>query len=504
MRLQRSRTTPLALLCGLALAVGACGGDGGDEAASPLDNALGYLGEDAPFAVSIDTAVRGEQYDALREIAGKFPFGNQLKESVQDAVEQQGGDFREIEPLLGNRFVVGATNVRSFVGDSSGDDFVGAIETKSADKLEAAVKREKATEAGEKNGATIYEDDDGDIFATKDEVLIVAASRRQLETALAQREADDRLTEETFDAATKDLPKDALVRVYGNLQRMIATDPDTRDARKVKWVKALRTLGATASFEDDEANVDFRLNTDGGALNDEDLPFTAGSDAPSLIERAGEVAVGIKDPTQIVDFAESAGQAVDPGGFGDYEAGKRTIEQRLDLDIERDLLDQLEGDVSVTFAVNGKYGVRADLKDPAAFERTLAKLGRVLPGVAERLVGEPIGYARPKRGGDFYALATADGDSIVYGVIDGVFVLANDAKTAGQLSKESTQTVQGAGGSIVVHADAEQVARQALTRLEGLQGGLASALVTGPLGDLTGSMTAATDGVTGSFKLTFD
>lgn len=496
-----SRVTFLAALCVSVLVIAGCGGDGGDDAASPLDNALGYLGEDAPFAVSIDTDVRGDQYEAIGQIVDKFPFGERLKRSAREAVEEQGGEFKDIEPLLGNEFVVGATNVRSLVGETSdATDFVGAIQTKDADKLEEVVKRENATEDGERNGAQLYKDDDGDSFATKDDVLIVAGSRRQLEGALAQREADDRLTEETFDQGTENLPKDALLRVYGDLQKMLAADPSTRDARRVKWVQALRTFGATASFDGDEVNVDFRVSTDGGDLAEGDLPFAAGSDAPSLIDRAGEIAGALRDPAQVVEFAESAGQAVDPSGFGDYEASKRAIERRLGIDIENDLLNQLEGDLGVTLAVNGKYGVRAQLKDPAAFDKTLAKLGRELPDIAERIAGEPVGYAKPKRGGDFYALATADGDSVAYGVVEGVFVLANDARLAAQLSKASTKEVPDVKGSVVVNADAEQVARQLSTRLQGLAG----TLVTGPLDELIGSMSATKDGVTGNFKLTFD
>ncbi len=61
-------------ICTAVLALAGCGG-GGDDAASPLDNALGYLGGDAPFAVVIDTEIRGAQYDAIGKIARRFPFG---------------------------------------------------------------------------------------------------------------------------------------------------------------------------------------------------------------------------------------------------------------------------------------------------------------------------------------------------------------------------------------------------------------------------------------------
>lgn len=499
-----SRAAILGVVCALALAIAGCGDDDARDAASPLDDALGYVGKDAPLVVSIDTDLKDDQYEALGNIIDKFPFGNAVVESVKDSVEEEGGDFEDIEPLLGNEFVVGATDVRSLVSGSDTDDYVGAIRTKSGEKLEEAVKREKARQDGESNGARIYKDDDGDPFAVKDDVLIVASSRRQLEQALAQREADDRLTEDDFDDGTEKLPKDALLRVYGDLQRLLATDPSTRDARKVKWVKALRTFGATVSFEEDEANVDFRAATDDGDLSTEDLPFASGSDAPSVIDRPGEIAVSLKDATQIVDFAEGAGESIDPSGFGDYDTAKRVIEKRLDIDFENDILKQLRGDLGISLAVNGKYGVRAELEDPDRFDATLAKLGTVLPDIAEGIVGEPVTYAKPRRGGDFHALATADGDGVVYGVVDGVFVLANDPRTASQLSKASTKRVPDASGSVAVNADAEQLARQLLAELGGLGGALGGALATGPLGELTGSMSAAEDAVTGHFTLSFD
>ena len=502
MRQPTSRATILGAISASLLALAGCGG-GADDAASPLDNALGYLPEDAPLVVAIDTDIEGEQYDAIGQIIGKFPFGNSVKDALKKVVEDEGSDFKDIEPLLGNEFVVGANSARSLTDAAEDDDFVGAVQAKSKEKLEAVVKREKPKAIGDKNGATMYKDrDDGDLFAIKDDVLIVAGSQKLLEAALKQRADDGRLTEETFDKATEQLPEDALFRVSGDLQKLLATDPDTEEARRVKWVKALRTFGATASFKDDEVNFDFRLNTDAGELTEEDLPVAAGSESPSVIDRAGEIAAGLRDPTQIIDFAEDAAQAIDPGGYGDYAAARRTIEKQLDLSIERDLLDQLEGDLSISFKVNGKFGARAQVKDPGRFDKTLAKLGKVLPDVAESAFGGPVGYAKPKKGGEFYALASADGDSVVYGVIDGVFVLANDPKLAGELSKESGQKVSGAEGSVVVNANAEQLVQQALGQLEAA--GLTGALVTGPLKDLTGSLSAETSGISGNFKLSFD
>lgn len=498
MRQLTLKSTILSAACASLLAFAGCGG-AGDDPASPLDNALGYLPADAPLVLSVDTDVKGAQYDAIGQIIDKFPFGDSVKDSIKKVVEQEGGDYKDIEPLLGNEFVIGATDARSLTGDGASEDFIGAVQAKSKEKLEEAVKRDKPKEDGEKNGAKIYKDDDGSPFAVKDDVLIVAGSKRLLESALEQREGHNRLTEDTFDKATDKLPKDALFRLSGDLRKLLTTGSGTDDALKVKWVKALRTFGATASFKGDEANIDFRVNTDSSGLDAKDLPIASGSESPSVIDRAGEIAAGVKDPTQIIDFAESAARAIGPGGFGDYARAKRTIEKQLDLSIENDLLKQLEGDLSITFSVDGKFGARTRVKDPRAFDRTLAKLGKVLPDVAQSAVGGSVGYAKPKKGGDFYALAAADGSSVVYGVVKGVFVLANDPKVAGRLASESTKKIPGGDGSVVVNADAGQLVQRLLGGA-----GLAGALVTGPLGELTGSMSADTSGLTGNFKLTFD
>lgn len=503
MRRFMSRVALLGVVCAAALAIAACGDDDTGGAKSPLDEALGYLGKDAPLAVSIDTDLEDDQYARLGDILEKFPFGKSLIESVKDSIEEQG-DFDDIEPLLGNPFVVGSDSAGSLAAGSDSDDFVGAIQTSSAKRLRDAVKRENSKPDGAIGAARLYKDDDGDPFAVKDDVLVVAGSRQQLKRALRQREADNRLTEDAFDDGTDDLPKEALVRVFGHLQRLLAADPSMRDARKVKWVKALRTFGATVSFKQDEADVDFRVDTDEGALSDEDLPFAAGSAAPPVIDRRGEVVIGLRDATQIVDFAEGAARDIDPKDYADFATAKRLIEKRLDISIEDDILKRLEGNLAISLAVDGKYGVRAPLKDPDRFDATLSKLGAVLPDIAEGIAGEPVTYVRPKRGGDFHALATADGRGIVFGVLDGVFVLANDPKIASRLSKAFPKAVPGANGSVAVSADAEQLGRQLLGQVEGLGGLLGGALFTPPLKELTGSMRAAEDGVAGSFKLTFD
>jgi Protein of unknown function (DUF3352) len=494
------------LACASALVVVGCGGD---EAGNPLDTALSYLPKDAPFAVALDSNLSDDQYKALDRIVGKFPFGDQLKTQILESIEEDGTNFeRDVRPLLGNPIVIGGTSAKSITDNAdSNDEFVGAVQVKDEDKLDALLKKEKAKERGERSGATLYSSGDDEWLAVEEDVVVVASSRSLLEGAVDRRDGDDHLTEEDFDKGLAGLPKSALMRVYADVQALLESDPETADAQRVKWIKALRTLGVTAVAEDDAIAVDFNLATEGD-LTDADLPIASGDDAPGVLKRPGEVGIGVRDLGQIVRFAERAGQAVDPTGFGQYSAAKRQLEQQLDVNVDEDLLGQLRGDTAMSFSVEGKYGVRAELEDPAAFERTLAKVADVLPDLAEAAGAGEVVLAKPRRGSDFYALADRGGESIVFGVVNDVFVLANEPARAGRLASESPADVAGAKGSVALGADAEQVARAFIAQLgesqPGLGGLLGAGLFTRPLKDLAGSMSASPDGLRGSFELSVD
>jgi hypothetical protein len=260
--------------------------------------------------------------------------------------------------------------------------------------------------------------------------------------------------------------------------------------------------------KNDGIDVDFRLRTEGD-LSDTDLPIAPGDESPDVIKQEGEVGLGIRDLAHIVKFAENAGQAVDPAGFGDYAKAKATIDRQLGVSLDDDLIGQLTGNVSSSISIDGKFGVRADLKDPQAFERTLAKVADVLPSFAEGAGFGTVGLSKPKGSDDFYALAQPDGDAVVFGVIDDVLVVANDPGRASQLAGAEPTAVPGAKGSVVVSANAEQIVNTLLRQFGpalglGDLGGLGGALFTRPLGDLNGFMSASTDELRGKLTLQID
>jgi hypothetical protein len=490
------------------LAIAGCGSSGsGDDASSPLDNALRYLPADAPFAVAIDTDTEGEQVGNAGDLADKFPFGDQVRKQLQDLVEDRTGELENLQQALGNEFVVGSTDAKSFVDTPSGEDtaFVGAIQGKSEDALDKLIEGDKAEEDGEAEGAKLYKDDSGDSFAIDGDVLVVAGSKRELETALATRDGDDSLTEEDFDAGTEGVSKDALLRIFVDIGGLLQASPDAKPALKSKWVSALRTAGIALTFEADQVAIDVDVNTDPDGLTDADLPIAAGAGSPQVLDRDGEINLALRDPSQVLEFAQTTAKAIDPNGFSSFETGKAQIERRLGIDLDRDLIDQLDGDLQVSVGLNGKFGARAQLKDPAAFEQTLTKVEDILPSIAEGAAGETVDLMKR---GDLYEVATAGGDQIVFGVVEDVFVLANDSEIAGTLATEETKAVAGAKGALVLSSDAEQLAQTALQQAEGqgfdLGDRIKGAVGTRPLDELLGSFEITTDGLSGSFSVTTD
>ena len=498
------------LACLAVIALPACGGD--DAATTSLDSALSYLPKESPFAVAIDTNLDDDQYKAVDSILGRFPIDTpSVKELLREELTGDGSqvDFeQDVEPILGNPFVIGATDVASFLDSAETQDFVAALEAKDKEALDNLIEKTGPREAGELAGATKYEDG-GSFFAVKDDVVIFAGSDDLLDQALERAEGDDKLDEDTFNEGLEGLPGNAAARVFTDLQALIGSNPSGDKARKVEWVAALRTMGLTASAQEDKLEVQMKLRTDPEGLSDEDLPFAAGDEAPPVLARDGEVGLGIRNPAQIVRFAEAAGQALDPSGFGDYAQAKQTLDSRLDISIDDDLIGQLTGDLAASIAPDGGFGVRAEVERPEALARTLEKVADVLPSFAEGAGFGSVTVDKPDGGEGVYTLAQADGDDIAFGVVDGVLVVADDADEADELAAEEPQGVDGAQGAVVMRSDAEQLVNAILEDFGpalGLSGfsALGAQLFTDTFGELSGSMSAGTEGITGRVTLTFD
>jgi hypothetical protein len=486
-------------LCAFAAASG-CGGD--DGASGPLESALAYVPENTPFVVAIDTDLEGDQYKSLQAILDRFPGGVKIDDLFAGQLEGGNEDVtfaKDVRPLLGNPFVVSATDVTSFISHSD-DDFVAILDADDSEALDRLIDKTKPQKQGEVGGATLY-DDDGTVFAVEENTVVFAGSQRLLEAALERADAGDGMDVERFEDGLEGLPEEALARVFFDVHALLEQDPDTADARKVDWIRALRTFGLTASVEDDAAGVEFNLKAEGD-LTDEDLPLAAGDEVPSVVRREGEVAFGVRDPSQIVTFFEGALQAVEPRAFGDYETGKRAISQRLGVNLDEDLFGQLTEDLSVSLSVNGSFGARAQVKSPDAFADTVDKVARALPQL-----GSSLGVTDVRRSGSLYEARLADGGRFFFGMRNDAFVAASDAARARRVGSAEPSSVDGADGSLVMAGNAEQVALQVIEQMGpqlGLTGLLGGGLFARPLDELSGSVSSSTDGMHGRFSLTLD
>jgi Protein of unknown function (DUF3352) len=505
--MRRFLSTFALLACLVPVTLAACGEDD-NQPSTTLGVGLAHLPKDAPLAVAIDTDLEGEQFKAIDSMLAKFPLeATSVEELLREQLAGGGSNIdyeKDIEPVLGNPFVLGAVD-SSFVSGSDTPRFVATIQARDKGALDALIEKTDPQKTGEVAGATKYEDDSS-VFAVENDVVVFAGSEELLDQALERADGDDHLDEDSFERALEGLPEDAAARVYADVEALLSSDPSTREARKVKWVEALRTLGMTLSAREGALELELNLRTDPEGLSDDDLPIPAGEEAPPVIARDGEIGLGIRNLAQIVRFAEAAGQAVDPAGFGDYAQAKQTLDARLDISIDDDLIGQLTGDVSASVALDGGFGVRADLEDPAAFERTLAKIADVLPSFAAGAGLGAVTIEKPRGDDDFYVLARQDGDAVVFGVVDGVLVVASSPERAEELADEEPAPVDGAEGAVTMSSDAEQLANAAIDRYGdrfGLGGfeALGAQLFTGPLQMLTGSLSASPDGLRGRVTL---
>lgn len=500
------RGMALTLVVGVVAAAGCGGGEGAD---SPLDNALGYLPADAPFAVVLNTETESDQYDAAGDVLGRFDQLAEAGSLFRTVVEDRTGDLGEFERALGNEFVVGSPDARQFVKSPAGEDspLVGAIELTGEQAAERIAEQEGVERDGEASGAQLYQDDSGNSFAIEGGTLVVANSKQALEAALETRDSDERLDADALEQAMGDIPDDALIRIYLDVGALLRASPDAEDALEVKWVEALRTGGIGFAFADDRMAVDVNLETDPEGLSEDDLPIAAGPQAPRVLDLDAQTRAALRDPGQLLAFVESTGRRVDREELSALVTALPQLERRLDIDLKRDVLSQLRDDLAVAGTADGGFGARVELSDPERFERTLAKLVDELPDLAEGATGEDVRLSEPGRGEDFYELTRADGDRVVFGIVDGSLVLADDARLADRIAAAGVEAVEGLSGSVVVEADAEQLARKAMQ--EGDIDNLAGLFqldpsATRPLDRVTGSLEASTERLFGSFEITVD
>jgi hypothetical protein len=381
--------------------------------------------------------------------------------------------------------------------NQSNSPTITALKVKDAGKAKTAISK-NATKVGSSHGADIYQDKTGgNLTALAGDVLVGASTRALLDQALANHDGDH-MSKDDFNSALDGLDQGSIVRGTADLQTILSSSPGSAQARKIKYVSALRDLGFTVAARSNSLAVDFQTKTEG--LKQSDLPIASGTSSSPVIKRPAEVNLGIRDPQQIYNFVISSLQAANPQQFGQFTAGKQQIGQKLGVDIDKDLVGQLTGNSAVSIATDstGDFAARADLKDPAAFKASLAKVAKGLPALAKQFGGGSVGISVPKGGNGFYALAMPGGKKIVFAVVKNSFVVASDPARAAQFAAQSPSAVPGAQGAVALDIDTKSLVDQQLQK-QGLPPGILS--FTSFLGDLTGYLRADTTQTRGNVTL---
>jgi hypothetical protein len=480
-----TRRPILSLLLLVALAVAGCGGDEGGGSGGSLDDSLGYLPKNAPVVVTADTDLDGEQYKNLDAMLKKFPFTGQLKSQIKQSAAEGGVDYeKDVKPILGNELVVGLPDPRGVVDDAAEDKYV-LVFPADGGKLKSLMEKDRSQrKSGKIDGADVYESGDGSALVVRGDTLVGASTRAELEAAIERHDGDDKLTEADFNAPFEGLPADAPMRVYGDMQALLVADPDTAEARRVKWVNGLRKFAFTATAQKDGVALDGRLITEG--LTPEDLPLAAGDQA-APVARFGDFAVGQRDVGHTTDWildiaAKSEGE--------DYAAEKRKLGKALGgIDIDRDLIDQFSGNSTLAGQLDGTVALRSDVKDPDAMRATLDKIAK----------SKGRNDLRITKAGGLLKATDEDGEELYFGMEGDVFVGSQESPArAKALARVEPQPVPGAKGALVFAADGETIAKQAIRQSGQNQ---AAGLFTGPLSDVTAWVSAAPEGMRINAKL---
>jgi len=489
-----------------AAALGACGSES-QEARSPLDDALGYVPRDAPAVVAVETG--GAQATRFTELLNRVPvLGGRAYSWVEGTLGWALLSFdRDFAPLVGHEAVVALTDPR---GALAADGFFDSLSSlliawRVADPefAKRVIVRSPDLLAHDRvNGVRLWENQraagwlamDGDVF-------LMTGTRRQLEAAIARRRSNGRFTEGDFDEAFEGLPTEALVRARLDPRGILESFPRLRGALSQRWIASLRYAGVTVSARDDGLGLGLRARTEAGELRADDLPLAPRGATPAALRRGSETGIGVSEPGRLIRFAEQLLQAVDPARYALLDRARRRLRERAGVDLQRDLIARVQqGSIAVS-ADGTDIAARAHVVESGRFRAALERAIPALPSLGGAFGIRDLGVASPAPGQRFFAAAVPGHQSVVFGLVGNSLVASDDTRRAGELVTEPSRIVEGARGALVVTADAgaiaERVARRHVAGLEEI--GVPIALR--PIGDLTGWLAIARDGLTGRAHL---
>lgn len=354
----------------LALGLAACG-------QSERPGAAGLVPRDAIVYGEVTLDPEGDEEQAVRDIAARFPGGEdlpaQIAKGLNETFKDDGVDYtKDVEPVLGEKAVF-------FVSDIEGeDDAEGAAIFEVEDEDAARELLEKGDEKVEKRsyeGTEILTNDNGDVEGAVLEGSVVVGTPKAVEATIDTSGGGDSI--EDSDQASDSLESfdDPLVAVYLDGEQLVdSLGPAAAAAGPfVKLLAEPYALGV--SVESDAVVVDSTIPP---AVSNLVFPFLFGSGGGGLEELPGDAWAAGGQP----EVGESLGRLLELAeqseGFDADVEGQ--VKAATGLDLDEDLLAWM-GDL--TFFVRGAAadqlggGVAIETSDPDASRRALEAFERL-------------------------------------------------------------------------------------------------------------------------------
>jgi hypothetical protein len=473
--------------------VAGCGSSSSGSSPDPLGTSLSYFPAQTPFVLTIATRPSAAAAAQQQQLEQRLPLASFGKAALMAQLQKLGIDFqKDIKPLYGNPATFG--DASASLPDFK-NSFLIVWVTKSATKLSSLVGKLKGlTAAGTHDGAKLYSSS-GAALAIAGPTLLFAKTGGLLSSALDRHAHGGGLTASQYAAAVQGLPSDASVHIFGDLAGALATT-QAATARRIPWVAALRSYGATFGSSAAGLTIQFRLSTGGVSLSPSQLPFASGT-TPAAVVAGLPIQVGLRNPAQIASFAEGAAQAASPQSYAKFLKQVATVRRKTGVDFAN-LISQFRGDLIIDSDTHTTL-VRAGVADPTVVNKLLSKLGAARSGFGAHSKIRALG-------GGFYSVAQGQRNTLL-GVLGNQLVFGEPPK-GGHISTTTLRSFASAPGAALPGASGALSFRISLRQLIALTAAH-SASASSPiarqllslLGDFSGSMAVTPAALTGSATL---
>jgi hypothetical protein len=467
--------------------VAGCGSSRTSGAPNPTLQTLSYFPSTAPFVLTLRTDPASADVKNTRALEQNFPQAALLKTALFARLGQLGIDYnKQIKPLFGNPIAFGVLSAPS---SGSQTQFLSAWMTRSQSALAALVKKLSSglTSSGTHDGAMLY-GVGGGTLAIDGPTVLLARSPQDIDAALDRHKSGQGISSEQYARLTAGLSGGSLMQMFGDLTHVLST-PGAAKARRVPWVAAIKSYGASINATPRAMTIRFHLDTTGQSLSAAQLPLASASEPPAVAGSA-PIQMGLSGLRQSIQFLEATEQATEPAQYTTFTKRVGTLKRRTGFDLNT-FLATLTGTLDISSDTKTTIG-RVGISDPASVTAMLRKLA-----VAPSLAFSKATRIRPL-GSGLYNVHEPSSSDLTMGVVADQLLLGR--ATPAQIRAFATTSVTpvpGATGALAFRVALQDLLR---LRLKRAPSPTAQQLLN-MLGDLTGSVSATARGLDGTATL---